>query len=141
MKPLYDITDSMKYNFINGVVFDEIKKIEARVNLWFENAYILTDRGENDEVSLSNLMLDLDYMFSKIIWFIDEDNSKFINKTTTDYFETLYNNYTSSNVGFRRLITNKLYNLKENKIMTEQESIEYRKKIDETAINILNTLD
>jgi len=139
MKPLYKLTDRSKVVFLNKIVHDIMDSINDRINLWFENSYILKQVGESDEISLSNLKDDLDYLFTKGIWFIDQN--KTIDKCTIDFFKTLYNNYTSSDVGFRLLINHKQYNLKENKLMTKAESIVYHKKINDYAIKLLNDLD
>jgi hypothetical protein len=111
MKPLLTLKDHHKETYFNLQVYDLIEKIETRCSKWLNGVFMEVYVPESIETS--NLCMDLDYFFTQAIWLIELAESFGYNLESKEFIERMYDDYTSSDEGYKNLIDYTAYNIKE----------------------------
>jgi hypothetical protein len=136
MKPLLTLKDDAKATFFNLQVYDMLDKIEKRCAKWLHGVFVEVYVPEYIETS--NLCMDLNYMFTQCIWLI-EQGEQYGEINSIDFVERMYNDYTSSKDGYKKLMDS-TYNITEHRLFTAEEITANQNRGREIMMELLNEL-
>lgn len=139
LKQIIPIVERDIETFFTLSLYEEMSSIESRLNKWVEEVFI-ESKIVDECILTSNLISDLDYMFSKGVWIIEHTKTLNIVLDNERFFSDSYKTYTGSPNGYRNLVTHTHYCSTEHRILTDFESEQRKQRINETALKILEDL-
>lgn len=140
MKPLYQLNNHNKETLINLQVYAVLDKIEEYANGWFRESFIEVKDYIPQEILLSNLLDNLNYVFSEGIWWVELGESLGYQMESKKFLESRYEMYTRNKSGHRYLVNDRRYDPHQNILLTEEEIQEKEKRAGEIMNEILTDL-
>lgn len=138
MKPLCEFNQRNKETYFNLLVHGLIDEIRDKANEWVNETFISENSPMRNKFLVDNLKRSLDYLFTKAIWLIESAESQGFNmKSAKEFLESDYKKYTENEHGYRLLVTNRLYDYRENRLLSEEEATEREKRVNKAANSIL----
>ncbi len=141
MKPLYNLTDKSKETFFSLSIYDILAKIEKQADEWFVDTFLEPKEYIPNELLIRNLKDNLDYLFTEAIWLINLCAALgYEVKDSKRSVKEAYDKYTAKEDGYRYLVHNRRYDVHENKLLTEEESVERQKQINKIMLDMFKEL-
>ncbi len=142
MKPLTEFNHRNQETKLSLMLHEIHDNIHKEVKEWFNNVFD-GKSIKNDKILERNLKMNLDYLFSEAIWFIEfcEKNGYNVEDNKRD-LQFWYDVYTSSPTGYKQLLldTPKYYDIRLNRMISERTYQKRKAKQNAYMREILNEI-